>query len=101
MRVQAGVPSGVGIAMSSSSRVIQAILDKNAAPEGYKASDAQQLGFLIRDVLPVLRAVCAGFTYDPGHSDLDDEQHITVRMTLGEYRRASRLKYELEKADGH
>lgn len=58
----------------------------------------QQLGFLIRDVLPVLVAVSKGYTYDPGSSDLDDEQHIWVGMTLGDYRRASRLKYELEQA---
>ncbi len=64
-----------------------------------KATDKQQLGFLIRDVLPVLRAVTNGMVYDPGHSDLDDEQPINVRMTLGDYRRASRLKYELERAD--
>jgi hypothetical protein len=63
-----------------------------------KATDSQQLRFLVRDVLPVLRAVAAGFTYDPGCSDLDNEQPITVRMTLGDYRRASRLKYELERA---
>ena len=35
---------------------------------------------------------------DPGTSDLDDEQTIHVWMTLGDYRRASRLKYELERA---
>jgi hypothetical protein len=58
----------------------------------------QQLGFLSRDVLPVLQSVCAGYKYDPGSSDLDDEQPINVRMTLGDYRRASRLKHELEKA---
>jgi hypothetical protein len=52
---------------------------------------------LKRDVFPLIKAVCEGFEYDPGHSDLDDEQPITVRMTLGEYRRAVRLKYELEK----
>lgn len=35
--------------------------------------------------------VIAGFTYDPGTSDLDDEQPIIVRMTLGEYRRLRAL----------
>jgi hypothetical protein len=63
-----------------------------------KATDTQQLGFLVRDVLPVLKAVASGYTYDPGSSDLDDEQPIHVRMTLGDYRRASRLKFELERA---
>lgn len=55
-----------------------------------KVTDAQQVRFLVRDVLPTLSAVCDGFTYDPGHSDLDDEQPIKVHMTLGDYRRASR-----------
>ncbi len=63
-----------------------------------KATDTQQLGFLIRDVLPVLKVVAEGFVYDPGCSDLDNEQPIWVHMTLGDYRRASRLKYELERS---
>ncbi len=50
-------------------------------------------------VLPILRAVCDGYSYDPGDSDLDNEQPITVRMTLGDYRRASRLKWELERQE--
>ncbi len=65
-----------------------------------KTTDAQQLAFLARDVLPVLQAVCNGFVYDPGHSDLDDKQPIAVHMTLGDYRRASRLKFEVEKLVG-
>ncbi len=68
------------------------------AEKGLRATDNQQLGFLIRDVLPVLRAVCTGYVYDPGSSDLDDEQVIHARITLGDYRRASRLKHELEKS---
>lgn len=47
---------------------------------------------LERDILPLVRAIAEGFTYDPGRSDLDDEQPITVRMTLGDYRRAKRLQ---------
>ncbi len=68
------------------------------AERGVRATAEQQLGFLVRDVLPVLKAVTAGYVYDPGSSDLDNEQPIHVRMTLGEYRRASRLKFELERA---
>lgn len=63
-----------------------------------KATPEQQIQFLSRNILPVLKAVCEGFTYDPGHSDLDDEQPIHVRMTLGDYRRASRLKHEVGKS---
>lgn len=40
----------------------------------------------------LIRAVVAGFTYDPGHSDLDNEQPITVQMTLGDYRLACALR---------
>ena len=38
------------------------------------------------------RCVVAGFTSDPGTSDLDNEQPIFVRMTLGDYRAAARLE---------
>jgi hypothetical protein len=62
-----------------------------------KFTPLQQLHCLERDVLPLIDAVHSGFTYDPGHSDLDDEQPITVSMTLGDYRRATRLHYELRK----
>jgi hypothetical protein len=62
-----------------------------------KASHEQQLGILIGNVTPILIAICDGYSYDQGDSDLDDEQPIHVRMTLGDYRRAWRLKYELEK----
>lgn len=34
-----------------------------------------------------LLAVVNGYDYNPGCSDLDDEQPIHVRMTLGDYRR--------------
>lgn len=27
------------------------------------------------------------FEYDPGHSDLDDEQPITIHVTLGDWRK--------------
>lgn len=64
-----------------------------------KATPEEQLRFLAADVLPVLKAMCEGFTYDPGHSDLDNEQPIIVHMTLGDYRRAARLKAELERME--
>lgn len=63
-----------------------------------KATPEQQLRFLARDVHPVLVAVKDGYYYDPGDSDLDDEQLIHVRMTLGDYRRARRLAYDVEKS---
>ncbi len=48
-------------------------------------------------MIRVLEAVVAGFIYDPGHSDLDNEQSINVRMTLGDYRRATNLLHEVKK----
>ena len=57
----------------------------------------QQLRCLARNVQPLLQAVVDGFIYDPGHSDLDNEQPIRVEMTLGDYRRASNLLYEVKK----
>lgn len=41
----------------------------------------------------LIERIVAGFDYDPGHSDLDDEQPIHVRMTLGDYRKARRILY--------
>ena len=63
-----------------------------------RVTDGQQLGFLVRDVTPLVKAVVKGMTYDPGHSDLDDEQPIHVCISLGEYRRARRLLHELERS---
>lgn len=45
----------------------------------------------------VLEAVKAGFSEDPGTSDLDDEQPIHVSMTLGDYRAAVRLLYQVRR----
>ncbi len=50
---------------------------------------------LEHDVNPLIEAVTEGFDYGPGHSDLDNEQPITVQLTLGDYRLACRLLYEL------
>jgi len=64
-----------------------------------KVSDAAQLRFLCRDILPLLTAVKAGYTYDLGDFDLDDEQPIWVRLSLGDYRRAVRLKFQVESVE--
>ena len=60
-----------------------------------KATMSTATGFLSKDVLPLLQAVSKGYAYDPGDSDLDDEQPIWVRLTLGDYRRADRLRHEV------
>ena len=41
----------------------------------------------------ILKAVVDGYAYNPGDSDLDNEQPIMVRMTLGDYRRASQMQH--------
>jgi hypothetical protein len=46
----------------------------------------------------LIQVIVSGFTYDPGHSDLDDCQPIHVRMTLGEYRAACKVNAEVERA---
>jgi hypothetical protein len=61
-----------------------------------KATPEQQLWFLARDVLPAIKAIVDGYDYNPGDSDLDNEQPIHVRMTLGDYRRAFRLHPHIE-----
>lgn len=60
---------------------------------------ARQLRFLARDILPLVNAVIVGFGLDPGISDLDDEQPVWLSIPLGEYRRAVRLKPQLEATD--
>ena len=62
-----------------------------------KVTPEQQLHFLEGNAHLILAELCAGYDYNPGSSDLDDEQPIHVSMTLGGYRRAKRLLRELEK----
>lgn len=62
-----------------------------------KMNDGEQLRILGSNTQLLCKAIVDGFLYDPGHSDLDNEQPINVRMTLGDYRRASGLLYELNK----
>ncbi len=64
---------------------------------GVKFTIEQQYHNLIRNIIPLLESMQLGFTYDPGHSDLDNEQPIQVRMTLGDYRRVTNLLHEVKK----
>lgn len=50
-----------------------------------------------QDVVNLLGAVLRGYGYDPGSSDLDNEQPIHVCMPLGEYRRAMRMCVDFTK----
>ena len=45
----------------------------------------EQRDALVEAARPFLEA----FDYDPGHSDLDNEQPIAVHVTLGDWRRLS------------
>ena len=58
------------------------------------AEEEKRLRSISNNLFAVARAVAYGFTSDPGTSDLDDEQTIDVRMTLGEWRKARRLVTE-------
>jgi hypothetical protein len=40
------------------------------------------------------KAIRDAFHYDPGHSDLDDEQPIHIHVTLGDWRRLNHALYE-------
>jgi hypothetical protein len=42
-----------------------------------------------------LKIIVDGYDYNPGDSDLDNEQPIHVRMNLGDYRRAAALLHEV------
>ena len=43
--------------------------------------------------------VCKGMNNDPGTSDLDDEQPVYVRVTLGEQREAARYAAAVIRGD--
>lgn len=48
------------------------------------------------NAIAIAEAVKKGYDYNPGSSDLDDEQPIHVSMTLGDYRRAVRLLHQIK-----
>ena len=48
--------------------------------------------------LHLLRTALDGYDYNPGDSDLDNEQPIYVRMTLKEYRALRSLMRDVEDA---
>ena len=72
----------------------QHFLEMGASMTKIKVSD---LDYALKALRSLCVAIKIGFDEDPGHSDLDNEQPINVRMTLGDYRRAKRLLYELER----
>lgn len=41
----------------------------------------------IRAALLAVKPFVDGFTYNPGHSDLDNEQPIHITVTLGDWRK--------------
>ncbi len=49
------------------------------------------------ELIELLRVIKDGYDYNPGSSDLDNEQPIHVSMHLGDYRKAYRLLWEMER----
>ncbi len=49
-----------------------------------------------RQLVAVIHSLIDGFDYNPGHSDLDDEQTEHLRITLGDYRKALRVMHRAE-----
>jgi hypothetical protein len=50
----------------------------------------------IAELIPLAARIRDGFTYDPGHSDLDNEQPIHIRVTLGDWRALNFLLASLD-----
>ena len=68
------IPSG-----PTASKVLALILTDHAAALAERVREARA---------QFAQIIVSGFEYNPGHSDLDNEQPIHVSMTLGDYRKA-------------
>lgn len=63
---------------------------------------AKESAAVIREAARAMEAAKVfrdAFTYDPGHSDLDNEQPIAVHVTLGDWRRLNSVLAYLESTD--
>jgi hypothetical protein len=58
-----------------------------SAPASDIFAHACQLERELRTLQLAAGKVCHAFTYNPGHSDLDDEQPIHITVPLGDWRR--------------
>jgi hypothetical protein len=65
-------------------------------PRDPREEDLHDLLVIARDAHKLMTEVKAGFEYDPGHSDLDNEQPIHVTITLGAYRK---LQWQIERIE--
>ncbi len=82
---------------ANSSRAIAYVpTDYDTEQQGANAEFIVQACNSFDELLAALKLTLSGFTYDPGHSDLDDEQPISVRMTLGDWLKMNMLKYRAE-----
>lgn len=52
----------------------------------------------MRDLVKVATKIRDAFTYDPGHSDLDNEQPIHICVPLGTWRQLSFILSQIERA---
>lgn len=78
----------------SRNRIVHAVYGATPAESEARTRLIAAAPELYQDAL----AIRDGFIYDPGHSDLDDEQPISVRMSLGDYRR---VLQHIAKAEGN
>jgi len=97
-RLEAKAAQDLKDAQEKAARDAKAAADAAVIRERERAEKARKAREQSRpiEILAALKAVVDGYDYNPGDSDLDNEQPISVRMTLGDYRRAARLKHELE-----
>ncbi len=58
--------------------------------------ETKQHNDAVQRLIKAAREVRDGFTYDPGHSDLDNEQPIHVSITLGAWRQINFALHVLE-----
>ena len=54
----------------------------------------------MKNLADVARKFRDAFKYNPGHSDLDREQPITITVTLGDWRDLNYLLHEHEQTHG-
>ncbi len=91
-------------------RMIQPIYWLEYSPEatGNHAADAAMIELLRNErdnyrqdrlsLFHALRAAVGGFAENPGHSDLDDVQPITLHVTLGSWRKWKNIISRIERS---
>ena len=52
----------------------------------------------MKDLISIATEICNAFKYDPGHSDLDNEQPIHITIPLGTWRSLNFVLGQIERA---